>query len=53
MTEKTTPPTPSSPPAPEPDAFTRALLANPQFMLVPRSGKGFVIGGQNPAQGKR
>ena len=28
------------------DALMEALAANPQFKVVPRSGKGFIIGGQ-------
>jgi hypothetical protein len=28
-------------------------LRNPQFKLLRGSGQGFIIGGQNPAQGKR
>jgi DNA invertase Pin-like site-specific DNA recombinase len=35
-------------PAPEPDAFTKRLLANPRFKVLPPSGKGFIIGGQKP-----
>jgi hypothetical protein len=32
--------------APAPDALSLALAANPRFKVLPRSGKGFVIGGQ-------
>jgi hypothetical protein len=34
----------ASPPAP--DALARALAQNPRFKVLPRSGKGFAIGGQ-------
>jgi hypothetical protein len=38
-----------SPPAPETrrDALMKALEANPQFKVLPRSGKGFIL----PAKG--
>jgi hypothetical protein len=32
--------------APSPDALSLALSSNPRFKVLPRSGKGFVIGGQ-------
>jgi DNA invertase Pin-like site-specific DNA recombinase len=35
----------TSPPAPAPDALSQALAANPRFKVLPRSGKGFIIGG--------
>jgi DNA invertase Pin-like site-specific DNA recombinase len=35
-----------TPTAPPPDAYTQALLSNPRFKVLPRSGKRFVIGGQ-------
>jgi hypothetical protein len=31
---------------PPPDALTRELSQNPRFKVLPRSGKGFIIGGQ-------
>ena len=40
---------PTAPSAPPPDAYTQALLSNPRFRVLPRSGKGFIIGGQKPS----
>jgi hypothetical protein len=46
-------------PAPPPpvklthDEFMQRIRANPQFRVIEPSGKGFIIGGQHPAQGKR
>ena len=37
---------------PEPDALAIALSQNPRFKVL-RSGKRFVVGGQNSARGKR
>jgi hypothetical protein len=39
---------PLAPSAPAPDALSLALAANPNCRVLPRSGKGFVIGGQKP-----
>jgi DNA invertase Pin-like site-specific DNA recombinase len=36
----------TSPPASSPDALSEALAANPRFRVLPRSGKGFIVGGQ-------
>ena len=46
-------PEPSLRPALASNDLARALTRNPQFELVEPSGKGFVIGGQSPAQTKR
>ena len=39
-------------PAPPPDAIALKLASDPRFVVIKPSGKGFVIGGQKPAQGK-
>jgi hypothetical protein len=57
MIEKTA--TPERPPEPKaspsddkpaitPDTLSLALASNPRFKVLPRSGAGFVIGGEKP-----
>jgi hypothetical protein len=58
MSEPKQPPAPITPSAPAPDKLTpdefmAKLAANPRFRVIEPSGKGFIIGGQHPAQGKR
>jgi hypothetical protein len=53
LADRRSPPAPAPAPAPRRDALMKALSQNPQFKVLPPSGKGFIIGGQNPAQGKR
>ena len=36
-------------PALPPDALPLKLASDPRFLVIKRSGKGFVIGGQSPA----
>jgi predicted DNA-binding transcriptional regulator AlpA len=36
----------AAPSAPAPDALTRELSQNPRFKALPKSAKGFIIGGR-------
>ena len=55
MSEPKQPPAPITPsaaaasPAMTPDEFWQRLRADPRFNVIEPSGKGFIIGGQNPA----
>jgi hypothetical protein len=50
LADRRSPPAPAPAPATRRDALMKALSQNPQFKVLPPSDKGFIIGGQNPAQ---